>query len=40
MRAFMASNIPASVSEQFRTAIETLLIKYVKELGPQHSMVR
>ena len=40
LRAFMSSNIPASVAEMFPQAIETLLIDYVKALGPQHAVVR
>ena len=40
LRAFMSSNIPASVSEMFPRTIETLLNDYVKALGPQHAVVR
>ena len=40
LRAFISSNNPASVAEMFSQAIETLLIDYVKALGPQHSVVR
>ena len=40
LRAFMSSNIPASVSEMFPRTIETLLNDYVKALGPQHPVVR
>ena len=40
LRAFMSSNIPASVSEMFPRTIETLLNDYVKTLGPQHAVVR
>ena len=39
LRAFMSSNIPASVSEMFPRTIETLLNDYVKALGPQHAVV-
>ena len=39
LRAFMSSNIPASVSELFPRTIETLLNDYVKALGPQHAVV-
>jgi len=40
LRAFMSSNIPASVSELFPKTIETLLHDYVKALGPHHAVVR
>ena len=40
LRAFMSSNIPASVSELFPMTIETLLHDYVKALGPHHAVVR
>ena len=40
LRAFMSSNIPASITEMFPQTIETLLIDYVKALGPQHAVVR
>ena len=40
LRAFMSSNIPASVSEMFPRTIETLLNDYIKALGPQHAVVR
>ena len=41
LRAFMSSNIPASMrKEMFPQTIETLLIDYIKALGPQHAVVR
>lgn len=40
LRAFMSSNIPASVSDLFPKTIETLLHDYVKALGPHHAVVR
>ena len=41
LRAFMSSsNVPASITEMFPQTIETLLIDYIKALGPQHAVVR
>jgi hypothetical protein len=38
LRAFMSSNIPAQVSEQFRTTIESLLISYMEALTAEHTL--
>ena len=40
LRAFMSSNQPASVLQLFPQTIETLLIDYIKAIGPQHAVVR
>ena len=40
MRAFVAANLPASVSKLFPKTIETILHDYVKALGPHHTVVR
>ena len=37
LRAFMSSNIPASVSDQFPRTIEQLLRDYLNALGPSHA---
>ena len=36
LRAFMSSNIPSAMCEQFPLAIERLLVSYVTELQPKH----
>lgn len=38
LRAFMSSNIPAQVSEQFPKTIESLLISYMKALTAEHTL--
>ena len=36
LRAFMSSNLPPLMSEQFPIAIEALLVQYVKALTHEH----
>jgi hypothetical protein len=38
LRAFMSSNIPAQVSEQFPKTIESLLISYMEALTAEHTL--